>query len=131
MRGLIPSVILIFGLGSRLFLGEGAWDIRQMVDRVTIVHMARDSAGGCCGKDGLSIARKLRRELARRQLIQRRSLSIRRHDLLSQRERRVCQGCGKRKTVEFLRERLLEQRDRGVSMPCEADPGLARGLQQR
>ncbi|KPK64955.1 MAG: hypothetical protein AMS21_06075, partial [Gemmatimonas sp. SG8_38_2] len=63
MRGLIPSAILIFGLGSRLFLGEGAADIRQLVDRVAIVHLARDDAGGCCNADGLDLDRTLRREL--------------------------------------------------------------------
>jgi hypothetical protein len=89
MRGLIPSTILIFGLGSRLFLGEGTAGIRQIVDRVVIVHMARDDADRSCGADGLCIARTVRPELARWQVTQRRQLSLRQHDRLSHRERRV------------------------------------------
>ncbi len=131
MRGLIPSTILIFGLGSRLFLGEGAAGIRQTVDRVAIVQLARDHAGDCCGADGLSILRTLRRELARWQVTQRRSLSVRRHDLLSHREHRVCRNAGKRQTVESLRERLAGQQLRRCSIPREESPRAARGLRQR
>ncbi len=131
MRGIIPSAILILGLGLRLFLGEGAWDIRQIVDRVAIAYMIGDVAGGRCGVDEPNITRRLWRELAQWEVTRRRSLTIRRHDLLSHRERGVCGWSGERETIEFLWVRRPGRQNRVFGIQREKNPGVTRGLLRR